>query len=167
MKRGLVLALGLVTVVIAAGPATALLPRGTVRFVNVREVTLPIAVTELPVVLERPSAHSVGVPMLALLEPDHGGGPPAEIDPPLLERTAAGGLPRIDARGRTSLRHYARPATADCRRPCVAVLVTGLGLADRLTARASPCPGRSACSPCPMPASPGRRAPVPPATRPC
>ena len=141
MKRGLVLALGLVTVVIAAGPATALLPRGTVRFVNVPEVTLPIAATELPGVLERPPAHSVGVPMLALPEPDHGGGPPAEIDPLLLERTAAGGLPRIDAHGRTSLQHYARPATADCRRPCVAVLVTGLGLADRLTARALTLPG--------------------------
>ena len=79
--------------------------------------------------------------MLASPEPDHGDGPPAAVDPMLLEQTPAGDLPRIDTQGRMSLQHYGRPASADCRRPCVAVLITGLGLADRLTARALNLPG--------------------------
>ena len=149
-------------------PAIALLPRGTVRFVNVPEVTLPIAVTELPVVLERPSAHSVGVPMLALPEPDHGGG-----RLPRSTRRCSSVPPRADCPGSTRaavhrsgtmparLRRIAAEPAWRCWSP-VSVSPTGS------PRRPSPCPGRSACLFAPMPApSLGRRAPVPPATRPC
>ena len=119
----------------------ALLPRGSVRFVDVPVVTMPIAARDLPAASPAPTSLR-RVPMLASPEPDPGGGPPTEIDPQLLEHASVGDLPRTAPQGRTPLRHYARPTTADCRRPCVAVLVTGLGLANRLTVRALTLPGR-------------------------
>lgn len=127
--------------VLAAAPATALLPRGVVRYVDVSLVTMPLTVVALPAPPVPASTAAPPMRMLASPEPDDGGGPPAALEEQLLERTAVGALPRVDAHGRTSLQHYARPSSADCSRPCVAVLVTGLGLADRLTARALTLPG--------------------------
>ena len=139
MRRGKLAAaaVGLVALA-AAAPATALLPRGTVRFTDLPVVTLPIAAPNL--VPEEPAPER-GLARLASPEPDPGRGPPIAIDPQLVETTTLGMLPRVDAEGRTPLAHYARPAARDCRRPCVAVLVTGLGLADRLTERALALPG--------------------------
>jgi polysaccharide deacetylase 2 family uncharacterized protein YibQ len=124
----------------AAAPATALLPHGTVRFIDVPVVTLPIAAPDL-VPAEPGAALARRIAMLASPEPDPGRGPPTAIDPQLVEVTALGELPRVDEAGRTPLGHYARPAARDCQRPCVAVLVTSLGLADRLTQRALTLPG--------------------------
>jgi hypothetical protein len=84
--------------------------------------------------------------MLTMPEPDAGAGPPIAVDPALVETSPKGDIPRIAPDGRTALRHYARPATTDCSRPCVAVLITGLGLADRLTVRALALPGPVALS---------------------
>jgi hypothetical protein len=139
LRRGKLagLAIGFVALAVAA-PATALLPRGTVRFTDLPVVTLPIAA---PNPVPADPAPAPGLARLASPEPDPGRGPPAAIDPRLVETTPLGALPRVDADGRTPLAHYARPAARDCRRPCVAVLVTGLGLADRLTERALALPG--------------------------
>jgi polysaccharide deacetylase 2 family uncharacterized protein YibQ len=63
-------------------------------------------------------------------------GPPVTIEPALLETSAVGALPRIAADGDTSLRHYARPFLSSCARPCVGVVVTGLGLAGAVSTRA-------------------------------
>ena len=128
----------MVATLLVAGPATAFLPRGTVRYIDVPSVTLPITALVAPV---EPRVAPGRVAMLASPEPDQGAGPPTGIEPRLTETTPAGVLPRVAPDGLTSLRHYARPSTHDCSRPCVAVLVTGLGLADRLTARALTLPG--------------------------
>ncbi len=135
MKRGLVLAVVAATTLAVAAPATALLPRGSVRFVDPPVVTLPIA---LPAPAPAPTRTPA---MLASPEPDQGRGPPVAIDPGLVEHTTLGELPRTDAAGRTPLGHYVRPAARECRSGCVAVLVTGLGLSDRLTERALSLPG--------------------------
>lgn len=141
MSRRLVVASGIAAALVAAGPATALLPRGTVRFVDVPVVTVPIAARNFPTTPAHAATVPARVAMLASPEPDQLPGPPAGIDARLVERTSLGDLPRIDAEDRTSLRHYARPSRIDCSRPCVAVLIIGLGLADRLTSRALTLPG--------------------------
>ena len=79
--------------------------------------------------------------MLAASEPDRGGGPPVAVDPALQETTSWGAVPSIAPDGRTSLTHYSRPNSGDCTRPCIAVVITGLGLADKLTGRALALPG--------------------------
>ena len=125
---------------LAAAPATALLPRGDVRFVDVPAVTLPLAPPEaLPVPAQ--AAPPRRVAMLASPEPDAGRGPPVTLDPQLIEATALGNLPRKAADGRGPLGHYARPVSQGCSRPCVGVVIAGLGLADRITERALTLPG--------------------------
>ena len=168
LKRRVGVALGVAAVLIAAAPAMALLPRGSVRFVDVPVVTMPIVTSDLPTLAPPARTALRRMPMLALAEPESGDGPPAKIDPHLLEHVTIGDLPRTDSRGRTPLHYYARPTMADCRRPCVAVLITGLGLANKLTARALKLRARSGCRSRPMPVLPlGRRAPVRTDTRPC
>ena len=118
----------------------ALLPRGSVRFVDAPVVTLPIA----PAICRSGGTGRTGsrrVPMLASPEPDLGGGPPSRDRPAAARDATVGDLPRTaSTAGPRSRTMPARPA-ADCRRPCVAVVITGLGLADQLTARALALPG--------------------------
>lgn len=74
--------------------------------------------------------------MLASPEPAREIGVPAPVDLALVETSAAGVVPRIAADGRTSLRQYAHPTAAGCERPCIGLIVTGLGLAEDVTTRA-------------------------------
>ena len=141
LRRRIAVPLAVLALLAAAAPATALLPRGSVRFVEVQSVTLPIALAAPTASPAAPSEAGLRVARLTSPEPDTGSGPPVDIDSGLLERTPVGDVPRIGSDGRTPLDHYARPASGGCRRPCAAVLVAGLGLADRLTARALSLPG--------------------------
>jgi polysaccharide deacetylase 2 family uncharacterized protein YibQ len=119
--------------------AAVALPSGTVRYVAPPPVIVPIAAPANPVE-PRPPAR------LSLVEPDIGAGPPAAIDPRLGEATPAGILPRTGPDGLRPLALYARPSDAGCRRACVAVVVTSLGLLDRLGERALALPARVALS---------------------
>ena len=145
MRRRLALVVAGVLAVTVAAPATALLPRGEIRFVDLPAASAPIAPPDA-VIAPVPNAPAPRVAMLASPEPDAGRGPPVALDPRLVETTALGGLPRKGADGRTPLGHYARPAARDCSRPCVAVVISGLGLADRITERALTLPGEVALS---------------------
>jgi polysaccharide deacetylase 2 family uncharacterized protein YibQ len=147
----------------SSGPSAA----GTVRYVEIPVVMLPlpaveraavVAPTVAPVVLPEPPAPAtttvVALPplapapeMLALAEPAvaaAAAGPPAEADAALLEDTANGPVPRIAADGRWPLQVYARggasAAPRACSSPCVALLVTGLGLAQEISALATGLP---------------------------
>lgn len=124
-------------VVLAAAAATAgLPPAGAIIYVDLPAVTVPLP----PAASGQPGSPAAPAPAkvarLAAPEPDRGSGPPEAIDPALQEVTPWGAVPRIAPDGRTPLAHYARPDAGDCRRPCVAVIVTGLGLAGKLTSRA-------------------------------
>lgn len=126
---------GLVVVVLAAGfaaVATAL-PVGTVRYVGPAPTVVPIASSTEPLAA---MAAPPRMARLSLAEPDLGLGPPPTLDPALLEQAAEGTLPRLAPDGTSSLARYARPSPLPCRRPCVALLVTGLGLVARLSERA-------------------------------
>jgi uncharacterized protein len=112
-----------------------------VRFVGAPAVIAPIARPEPAAAVEPPprlgSDTAAPVPMLASPEPDAGAGPPLGLDASLVEATPAGQVPRVAPDGRSPLAHYRRPSSAaDCSRPCVAVLVTRLGLVDKLADRA-------------------------------
>lgn len=130
----------MVVALAAAAPATAFLPRGAVRLVAGPAVIVPIALPDRT----EPAAVSPdagGLLRLTAEEPDDGRGPPLAIDPALVETAAGGVVPRVSPDGRSPLGHYARPTRLDCSRPCVAVLVTGLGLDEGLTQRALALPG--------------------------
>ena len=109
----------------------------------------------------------IGIAMLAAREPAREIGLPAPVDAALVETAAVGTLPRIAADGRTSLRQYAHPSAPGCDRPCVGLIITGLGLATELTTRALALPWWD-CRflPTPMPPD-GRRGRVARVTRCC
>ena len=130
-------------VVVGLGMAVAAVPTGNVRYAAPAALLVPIAPAQ-PIPATR--AERDRVARLTLAEPDVGTGPPREVDPDLIETAAEGPLPRVAADGRTPLAHYARPGGAGCKRACVAVVVTGLGLADRLTERALALPAAVALS---------------------
>jgi hypothetical protein len=140
LRRALVTAAAIVLALAAAAPATAFLPRGAVRFVTGPAVIVPIALPDPsePAVI---APDAGGLPRLTAVEPDEGPGPPLAIDPALVETVFGFVVPRVGADGRSPLGHYARPTRLDCSRPCVAVLVTGLGLDEGLTQRALALPG--------------------------
>jgi polysaccharide deacetylase 2 family uncharacterized protein YibQ len=123
--------------VLAGTAAASLVPRGEIRYIDVPIVRLPLST--LP-----ESAGPVARPGLATLaspEPPREIGLPGAVDPALLESSAVGALPRIAADGRTPLRQYAHPTASACDRPCVGLIVTGLGLAGDVTTRALALPG--------------------------
>ena len=125
-----------------AAAATAL-PAGSVRYVGPSPTIVPIAQrVEPPAAIASPPRMA----RLSLAEPDRGMGPPAALDPSLLEQTPEGALPRLAPDGTGSLARYARPSPGPCRRPCVALLVTGLGLVAKLTERAIALPAAIALS---------------------
>ncbi|MFO1047587.1 MAG: divergent polysaccharide deacetylase family protein [Geminicoccaceae bacterium] len=140
-RAAAVLAAGLLAVGFAAA-ATAL-PSGSVRYVGPAPTVVPIAHR-----LEPPAAVATPARMarLSLAEPELGIGPPAALDPSLLEQTPEGALPRLAPDGTGSLARYARPSPGPCQRPCVALLVTGLGLVAKLTERAFALPAAIALS---------------------
>ena len=118
--------------VLAGTAAASLVPRGQIHYVDVPTVQLrlpALAVTAR-------SASTPGIAMLASPEPAREIGLPAPVDLALVETSAVGVLPRIAADGRTSLRQYAHPTAAGCDRPCIGLIVTGLGLAEDVTMRA-------------------------------
>ena len=125
----------LAVILLAAGFAAAAtaLPAGSVRYVGPAPTIVPIAHR---VAAAAAMAAPPRMARLSLAEPDLGIGPPAALDPSLLERTPEGTLPQLAPDGTGSLARYARPSPGPCRRPCVAMLVTGLGLVARLTERA-------------------------------
>jgi polysaccharide deacetylase 2 family uncharacterized protein YibQ len=63
-------------------------------------------------------------------------GPPVEPDPALLEPSELGPLPRIAADGPEAWRVYTRQGGPACTGTCLAVIVTGLGLAHEPMVRA-------------------------------
>lgn len=121
--------------VLVAVAAAQICPYGVLRYIDVPAVTLPLAEAALPAAPEL-TASAVELAMLASPELPGSAGPPTEVDSSLLEATAVGLVPRIAPDGRTSLRHYARPVLSACSRPCVGIVVTGLGLAAGPSARA-------------------------------
>ncbi len=73
-----------------AAAATAL-PAGSVRYVGPSPTIVPIAQrVEPPAAIASPPRMA----RLSLAEPDRGMGPPAALDPSLLEQTPEGALPR-------------------------------------------------------------------------
>lgn len=125
---------------VAAGAA---LPSGKVRHVGPLPVIVPIAAPASPgTALPEPRVP----PRLSLVEPDIGPGPPTALDPALTEATPEGMLPRAAPDGTRPLTRYARPAEPGCRQACVAVVVTGLGLLERLGERALALPAGVALS---------------------
>jgi polysaccharide deacetylase 2 family uncharacterized protein YibQ len=119
--------------------AAVALPAGAVRYLGPPPVLVPIAA--------RPAAPELRQPVpLSLAEPDIGPGPPALVELGLTETTPLGALPRTATDGTRPLARYARPAPGSCRRPCVAVLVTGLGLVEGLSERALALPADVALS---------------------
>lgn len=143
VKRALIGGAGAAALVgLAAAAATAgLPPAGTITYVDLPAVTVPLP----PAAGAQPGSPAAPAPStvarLAAPEPDRGSGPPTTIDPALQDVTPWGAVPRIAPDGWTPLTHYARPDAGDCRRPCVAAIVTGLGLAGKLTLRALALPG--------------------------
>jgi len=132
---------GLAMVVLVAAAAVAgLVAPGTLTYVDVPVIIVPLA-NRSTVQPRGTAAKPAKVAMLSAAEPDRGNGPPLSIDAALQETTGRGSVPRIAADGRTSLLHYARPGPADCARPCISVVITGLGLADKLSNRALALPG--------------------------
>lgn len=129
---GFAVALGLVAAAMA-------LPAGAVRYLGPPPVLVPITVPPPTPQPRRPAP-------LSLAEPDLGPGPPALVELRLTETTPLGALPRTAADGTRPLARYARPASGSCRRPCVAVLVTGLGLVEGLSERALALPADVALS---------------------
>ncbi|MFZ1429430.1 MAG: divergent polysaccharide deacetylase family protein [Geminicoccaceae bacterium] len=121
--------------VLAAVTAAQILPHGVLRYIDVPAESLPLSEAALPVAPEL-VAPAVELAMLTSPELPGSSGPPIEVDSSLLETTAVGLVPRIGTDGRTSLRHYARPALSTCIRPCVGIVVTGLGLAAGPSTRA-------------------------------
>ena len=104
----------------------------------------------------RLDADAVAAPQPAL---------PVPVLSALIEEGPFGPLPRIAPDGRRPFLAYARPFNLDDQRPRIALLVLGIGPADRSDARQrSACRARSACISRPMPricraGSSGRGAP--------
>ena len=119
----------------AVAAAAWLVPDGRVRYTDPPVAYLSLA-PPVEAAATAPAPETALPARLRLTDSALGAGPPAALDPDLVERTAAGDLPRRAADGRTPLAHYARPARGACVRSCVSVLITGLGLADRITGRA-------------------------------
>jgi hypothetical protein len=142
--------IGLTTSLALLAAATAL-PSGTVRYLAPPPVTVPIAAPAAPAGRQPPAR-------LSLAEPDFGAGPPTALDPRLSETTPEGILPRTAPGGLRPLAHYARPTGPGCRQACIAVVVTGLGLLDRLGERALALPAGVALSFSPYADAAGRQA---------
>jgi polysaccharide deacetylase 2 family uncharacterized protein YibQ len=124
--------------VAATGAAVTLYPPGPG---GIGHADAPVVTLPMPPVRDAAATAEPGlVPVAMLSSPEppatRGEGPPVALDPALIEPTALGDLPRIAPDGTTALRHYARRLAVGCRRPCLAVVVTGLGLAQEPTARA-------------------------------
>ncbi len=124
-----------VCAVLAGIAATQVLPRGTLHYIDVPVVSSSLPEVALPIAPE-PAVPAVELAMLASPEVPGASGPPAAVDADLLEAMAMGSVPRTATDGRTSLRHYARPLLSACIRPCIGIVVTGLGLAAGPSARA-------------------------------
>ena len=108
----------------------ALLPRGSVRFVDVPVMTLPIVTSDLPALARAGTAARAECPCSP--RPSRPGGRPAGRDRPAAARARHGRRPAACGCGRPHLAApLCPPDVADCRRPCVAVLITGLGLAEQ------------------------------------
>jgi uncharacterized protein len=145
------LALAGVAAAALVGVAVLALPRGALRYTDVPVVQLPLPAAAQAAARPSPEPGAADVPvaappvgalaMLASPEPGSEAGPPVPDDPALLEPTPQGTVPRVAADGRTPLRHFARKVARGCDRPCVAVVVTGLGLAREVSARALALPG--------------------------
>ncbi len=118
--------------VLAGTAAASLVPRGRIHYVDVPTVQLSLR----PLTVPGRSGDASGIAMLAAREPAREIGLPAPVDPALVEKAAVGTLPRIAADGRTSLQQYAHPSAPGCDRPCIGLIITGLGLATELTTRA-------------------------------
>ena len=160
MRRGLLpFAVVVVVAALAGTAASQLLPRGRLHYVDLPVATLPLPAPALPPATPAPAATPLAIvppaassaptvtppaalSMLESTEEPAVAWPPAAVDPAFLEMSDVGALPRLAADGRTPLHRYARAATAACARPCVGVIVTGLGLSAGISARALALPGR-------------------------
>lgn len=131
---------------IAASAAAYKLPRGPLRYRDV-----PVAMVALPVAVAAPAAAEEATPpatvpatapapmplvRLVSRDPEDLDHPPASVDARLLEATAAGAVPRVAEDGRNSISSYAGPGDPVCAEPCVGIVVSGLGLAEEISARA-------------------------------